>query len=173
MVINATENLTKILSVEEIQKKYTKLYWGGNGVGDRWANKIFNYTLIYANHTTKLHSEYNDDLIPKIVFNEFLSNRNNIKTKSKKVIGIYAHSIRKNKVNITINKSIRKEIVKLSCIVCGTSKTICDHKNDFYNDDRVLNPKLQTTDDFQPLCEHCKFRKPKKNKKNYTLQKIY
>ena len=41
LVMRATDNFTKILSTNEIKNKYPKLYWGGNGVGDRWANKKY------------------------------------------------------------------------------------------------------------------------------------
>jgi hypothetical protein len=47
----------------------------------------------------------------------------------------------------------------MSCVVCGTSKTICDHKNDLYNDSRVLSVKTQKKTDFQPLCNHCNLQK--------------
>jgi len=65
MVIQATNNFTKILSINEIKEKYPKLHWkGGNGVGDRFANKKFNYTVIYSNKKIKKYSENEDDLIP-------------------------------------------------------------------------------------------------------------
>jgi hypothetical protein len=35
LVIQATNNFTKIISTNEIKEKYKELYWGGNGVGDR------------------------------------------------------------------------------------------------------------------------------------------
>jgi len=45
-------------------------------------------------------------------------------------------------------------------VVCGsTSSIIIDHKNDLYNDPRVLNSQTQTVDDFQPLCNHCNLQK--------------
>ena len=34
LVIQATNNFTKILSTNEIKENYKGLYWGGNGVGD-------------------------------------------------------------------------------------------------------------------------------------------
>ena len=42
------------------------------------------------------------------------------------------------------------------CIHCGIHKNLCiDHKNDMYNDARVLNEKTQVEDDFQVLCNKC------------------
>jgi hypothetical protein len=57
-----------------------------------------------------------------------------------------------------IRADILKEIKKLPCANCGTTKDIeCDHKNDLYllNDKRVQTKNTQTIDDFQPLCKHC------------------
>ena len=66
----------------------------------------------------------------------------------------------------------------MSCVVCGTQETVCDHKNDFYNDDRVLNTKTQLITDFQPLCNHCNLQKKQirkneeKNKKLFSAKNI-
>ena len=44
--------------------------------------------------------------------------------------------------------------------MCGNKRNIeCDHKNDFYNDKRVLSIHTQIIDDFQPLCRQCNLRK--------------
>jgi len=47
-----------------------------------------------------------------------------------------------------------------ACVVCGSrSDLVCDHKNDLYNDPRVLQEETQTVDDFQCLCNHCNLQK--------------
>lgn len=46
-VIELTDNFTKILSRDELQR-YPKLKWSNNGLGDRWATKKFNYTVAIA-----------------------------------------------------------------------------------------------------------------------------
>ena len=154
LVILATNNFTKILSTSEIKEKYGKLYWGGNGVGDRWANKKFNYSVIYSNKKPRLYSENDDDKIPTDIIDEFLQ-----MNKGTGIIGIYVHSIRKNITTRPIEPNISKKITSLSCVICGTHDTICDHKNDLYNDKRVLNSKTQLISDFQPLCNHCNLQK--------------
>lgn len=59
-----------------------------------------------------------------------------------------------------IRKDIKKTISELPCVVCGSKSSItCDHKNDLYNDKRVLNTTTQTLDDFQSLCNACNLRK--------------
>ena len=67
-------------------------------------------------------------------------------------------------LNNTMNRPIRKDIKKYyknkPCVVCGSkSDLVVDHKNDLYNDPRVLNIKTQLLDDFQSLCNHCNLQK--------------
>jgi len=170
IVINLTENFTKILSIDEI-KKYPELYRDGkNGVGDRWANKKFNYSFIYSNKNkhTKNYSE-NDDEIPPEKLREFLESN-----KGKGIIGIYVYSKRTNSQTRTICDKIKKEIIKNSCVICGTNTDIiCDHKNDLYNDIRVLNTSTQELNDFQPLCNHCNLQKRQICKNEEKTQRIY
>lgn len=73
-----------------------------------------------------------------------------------------------------IRKDIRDAICKLACVVCGCTTNIeCDHKNDLYNDPRVMNPSTQVMDDFQPLCKHCNDQKRQVVKKTKELGKRY
>jgi len=59
-----------------------------------------------------------------------------------------------------IGKYIREHHKAKGCVVCGSrSDLVTDHKNDLYNDPRVLNAKTQTIDDFQCLCNHCNLQK--------------
>lgn len=168
LVIEATNNFTKILSTIEIKEKYSELYWGGNGVGDRWAGKKFNYSVIYSKKKPCLYSENNDDKIPQEILEKFLKNNKGIG-----IIGIFVHSKRTNNQNRQIRKNIHKEITGLSCVVCGTQNTICDHKNDLYNDSRVLNNNTQIIDDFQPLCNHCNLQKREICKMERQTMKLY
>jgi hypothetical protein len=58
--------------------------------------------------------------------------------------------------------------------VCGSnSDVICDHKNDLYNDERVLNSTTQVLCDFQPLCNHCNLQKRQICKEEEQNQRIY
>ena len=163
-----SDNFTKILSIHEMKDKYPKLYWGGNGVGGRWAKKKFNYSAIYTKKEPALYSENDDDKIPTDILNQFLQTN-----KGTGIIGIFVHSIRKNIQQRPISKNIQKYITSLSCVVCGKKKTICDHKNDLYNDSRVLNSKTQVISDFQPLCDHCNLQKRQICKTEQQTQKIY
>lgn len=63
---------------------------------------------------------------------------------------------------------------KMGCVVCGSkSSLVTDHKNDLYNDDRVLNTDTQTMDDFQCLCNHCNLQKRQVNKYTRDTGKRY
>lgn len=167
LVIRLTNNFTKILSTNKI-KNYDKLYWGGNGVGDRWINKKFNYSVIYSKKQPSLYSENDDDKIPTDILNEFLQ-----KNRGVGIIGIFVHSRRRNIQRRSINENIRKEIINSPCVVCGTHNTTCDHKNDLYNDQRVLNLNTQLISDFQPLCNHCNSQKRQVCKIEKQTEKIF
>jgi len=59
-----------------------------------------------------------------------------------------------------IRPDIEKYHKAMGCVVCGShSDLVTDHKNDLYNDLRVLDRKTQTIDDFQCLCNHCNLQK--------------
>ena len=65
-----------------------------------------------------------------------------------------------------IRNDIKKYYKEMGCVVCGShSDLVCDHKNDLYNDPRVLNTETQTLDDFQCLCNHCNLLKRQVSKK--------
>ena len=71
-----------------------------------------------------------------------------------------------------ISENIRKILEKTGCVVCGShSHLVIDHKNDLYNDPRVLNLKNQTINDFQCLCNHCNLQKRQISKKTKELGK--
>ncbi len=168
VIVKATSNFTRILSVNEIKENYKELYWGGNGVGDRWANKKFNYSVIYSKKEPALYSENDEDKIPIDVLNKFLQSNKGIG-----IIGIFVHSKRTNIQKHPICKKIHKEITSISCVVCGTRDTICDHKNDLYNDMRVLSIETQELSDFQPLCNHCNLQKRQVCKIEKQTERIY
>jgi hypothetical protein len=218
LVLRLTENCTKVLSLDVI--KENDLWWGGNGVGDRWANKKFNYCTIFSKKVTN-HSENEEDSIPAETLKQFRetvvssndkssserakssdcpsddlgcrlsgktqqttlsgkssSERETLSGKSSSeratlsgkssseratlsgILGIYVYSKRINVDTRPIREDILLAIKKMACVSCGShSDIVCDHKNDFYNDPRVLNRATQVLDDFQSLCTHCNLQK--------------
>lgn len=64
-----------------------------------------------------------------------------------------------------IREDIEKYHKSMGCVVCGSnSALVTDHKNDLYNDRRVLNRETQTKEDFQCLCTHCNLQKKQINR---------
>lgn len=61
-----------------------------------------------------------------------------------------------------IRQDIRDYYKDKTCVFCRSSCNIIpDHKNDLYNDIRVLNTNTQRNEDFQPTCNACNLRKNK------------
>ena len=167
-----TNKFTKIIP-RNILENYDNLSLSKNGTGDRWANKKYNYSVIYANKSIKLYSENDDDVIPADIYQDF-SNMYKTKARGKTIIGLFVHSHRQNIVTRPIHTKISKIIKQQSCISCGSnSSIICDHKNDLYNDPRVLDVQTQNINDFQPLCLHCNLQKRQICKREQETNKLY
>jgi len=155
--IKQLSNNYKNIIPRQILKHFPKLDWGNNGIGDRWANGKQNYTVIYSskNKDFKTYSD-NDE---NIDIDKITSFRHNNK-KATGIIGIWPHSIKTEKINRSIDQKISSKIKSSICVLCGSrSQLTCDHKNDLYNDSRVLDKKTQVIDDFQCLCNHCNLQK--------------
>ena len=167
LVKRLSKNYSEIIS-RDVLREHPKLDWGDNGVGDRWANKKFNYTVV-RNKTIKTYSE-NDDVIDADALSRFrLEN-----AKMQGIIGIFVHSKRLNVAKRPIKKEIDRAVKKKCCVSCGSrSEIICDHKNDIYNDENVLNINTQKENDFQPLCNHCNLQKRQVFKDETKNNKIY
>lgn len=172
LVVNLSSNYTSIITRSTL-KKHKKLNWGNNGLGDRWANKLFNYSSIYSNGSYKTYSEDITHTVPDDILKIFL---NNIQTKQKQnsIIGIFVHSKRTQILLRPISKNISDKIKRDLCASCGSSSNIiCDHKNDLYNDKRVLNVNSQSINDFQALCIHCNLLKRQINNVEKATNKLF
>lgn len=162
----------------------------GNGTGNRWCNAIFIYTVIYLNSRNFRTFNNNIDKDIDIDEDKITKFRENFKEKHKEdiekqvinknsIIGIMIHSINDNKETRPISSKIKRELKNKGCTMCGShNETVIDHKNDLYNDKKVLNVNDQTVDDFQILCNHCNLLKrqisidEKKNKKIYSAKNL-
>lgn len=170
LVKKLSKDYSAIISREELAK-HVGLTWGGNGIGDRWASKMFNYTVVYGGKKTpKTYSDEIMDSIPEDVLKDFSKSHNGAG-----IIGIFVHSKKENKDSSRIIcKAIRQKMIKKHCVWCDTgSGVIPDHKNDFYNDPRVLSVDTQKYSDFQPLCNHCNLQKRQINKTEKEKSKLY
>ena len=167
-----SHSFTEIISVECLNENGIR--WGNNGVGSRLFPS-HNYSVIYSTGKTKTYSDDIDDVLNCQLVSSFMSCRQKIKKQSG-IIGVFIHSIKdkhglkKRPIRTEINKKCKKNL----CVVCGTSSDVVpDHKNDLYNDERVLSIKTQKEDDFQTLCTHCNLRKRQVAKIEKETQKIY
>ena len=94
------------------------------------------------------------------------------------IVGIFVISKIDINNKLINNRQIRRDIIeyyrKISCVICGSNTDlVCDHKNDLYNDMRVLNTKTQRLDDFQSLCNHCNLQKRQICKNEIINKQIY
>ena len=165
--VNEITNIHKnILSIEDAQE--LDLHGGpGNGSGDRTKiSRMFIHTTIYGDSRKPMtypkcydeHIELTED--NKKMIEEYKKERKDKGLKCKGVIGFIIQGENKDEQKKRpIHKDIKKFHSQFPCVKCGANKTICDHKNDLYNDPRVLDINTQTKEDFQPLCNNCNLRK--------------
>ena len=172
---NRDNNTTRFVNVNEFVGNFTKLQLGNGGSWcrrDCW-KKYKCITVKTNGNITFLYNVEDDE--KKYIENEIEEYRisNNINHKKGnsiqliKIVGLI-----KRNTNRPIREDIKKYYKKKPCVACGSTTNLeCDHKNDLYNDPRVLNVNTQTFDDFQSLCKHCNDRKrqvikdTKKNRK--------
>lgn len=161
-----TNDYKSLLTIEDAMR--LGLHKGpGNGSGPR--NKI---TRLFIN--TTIYGENRPNVTYPLCFNETIEideqqnkliqdykiDRKNKVLPCKGVIGFIIQGDNdEKKTSRPIRKDIKQFYLNKPCIKCGSKKTICDHKNDLYNDPRVLDIKTQTKEDFQPLCNSCNLRK--------------
>ena len=95
--------------------------------------------------------------------------------KNNGILGVFVHGPRTDKESSRpIKHCIKKAIKKQPCVHCGSfSELVHDHKNDLYNDPRVLSSDSQVLSDFQSLCNSCNLRKREVVRKERESGKIY
>ena len=83
--------------------------------------------------------------------------RQNPERPTSTVVGLQMVGLRRDpSMGRPIRKDIREALKNQPCVGCGKNKSeVVDHKNDLYNDPRVLCSSTQLLSDFQPLCNHC------------------
>jgi uncharacterized protein YcfL len=174
LILRLSSNCSEIIS-RSVIREYSSINWGDNGTGSAFANRKFNYASIYANGKYKNYSENDDDKIPESKLATFLDAcKTTGKSQGNGIIGIFIYSKRNSVHKRPIRKDILATIKKFPCVNCGSnSDMVCDHKNDVYNDELVLDTKTQVLDDFQSLCTHCNLQKRQIFKKESELLRIY
>lgn len=137
---------------------------GSNGFGARWGRNIFDYSSVYPKNTKNYSANVvTDDMVTNID-----------RSGKHRVCGMFIWGRKRTKTSQRpISAAIKKEITKGSCVACGSNNVIPDHKNDFYNDKRVLSVHTQTLSDFQCLCEGCNLRKRNVCKQEKDKEKLF
>ena len=160
---NTITGKTRIVCSDEFTGTYASLRDQNGGSWCRFENmgnhKAFTVKRNGNKRYSWKHTE-DEEIIISQQINEYMS-LNNLKFtngNSIYLIGLYGPN--NEKLMRPIRQDIREFLKIKSCVVCGTNSQIeIDHKNGLYNDERVLNSKTQTIDDFQPLCKHCNDQK--------------
>lgn len=166
-------NMTRIVNVDEFIGEYSVLQLGNGGSWcRRSATKNYKLATMKVNGTINYLWDPSDEE-KTIVYEDFHKNckieKNGFYIQYLKIFGIKAADSSR-----PIRKDIKDYYKKQPCCVCGrTSELVCDHKNDLYNDPRVLNTKTQTLDDFQSLCNSCNLLKRQISKDTIKTGKRY
>lgn len=177
---NIETNKTRFVNIDEFIGEYARLKCGNGGSWYRTsAIKEYKFIKVRANGEIELNFipteservQINYDLVMYQLRTGITFNGN-----KKKIILLRIYGLSDNVILRTrpIDEKIRNKMIKLPCVVCGSNSDIVpDHKNDLYNDDRVLSCKTQVEDDFQPLCRHCNLQKREVAKKTRMTGKRY
>ena len=170
-----------IINLKELTQHNPEFNFGNGG---SWIRRecIKNYKIASIKQNNKITYLYNNfDEDPKFhnyksLLEKFITknnNNNNNKSKNKSnsnklmYIAYFGINDHNSNVNRPISLEIRKHFKNKPCVVCGcTNNLVVDHKNDLYDDPRVLNTKTQTIDDFQSLCNGCNLKKRQVCKKS-------
>jgi len=153
-VLSITNNYQDVLSMEDAVK--LNLHAGPkNGAGNRSKlSKLFDHFTIYGDNRTP-YSPNGHKLTPEN--EEIIGKFKETHMGSRGACGFLLLGLNDKKSSSRpICTEIKRHYSKIPCVRCGSTRDlICDHKNDLYNDPRVLTSKTQTKDDFQSLCNAC------------------
>jgi hypothetical protein len=174
---NKTTCSTRVVNTNEFVGKYTDLKCGNGGSWCRRSAMEPNHKAFTVNHKGRITFHWNqtdeEEILVRSLVEEY--NRvNGVSTENGNGIRLVCIIDKASEdTQRPIRDDIRKAICSKPCVVCVTSKTVCDHKNDLYNDPRVLNTATQVLDDFQPLCNHCNLQKRQVVKETRATGKRY
>lgn len=175
---NHYTNQTRIVNVDELVGQFSSLALGNGGSWCRPSNcKNFKVATMKKNGKINILWSASDIEIARVT-NEFNKNCK-ISETGNNIQYIKIFGLKENDTGRPIRKDIIDFYKKVPCCACGKfSDLVCDHKNDLYNDKRVLDAKTQTVDDFQSLCNQCNLQKRQVSKKaketgqRYSAQNI-
>ena len=174
---NPITHQSRFVHIKEFINKYSIIYSRNGGLARGWERK-HQFIKVYNNGYIWYSWDVGDDQKEKIKteVEQFRKENNYItytgsgtQTQLLKIYGLQDKNIYR-----PIRNDILQHYKEQPCCACGSrSNLVCDHKNDLYNDDRVLDIHTQTLDDFQCLCTHCNLQKRQVNKKTRQTNKRY
>jgi hypothetical protein len=134
------------------------------GNGASWARTDMHsrYKYVLVNSSGSINYSWNPSYEERTEVEASIVGHPDIKGKGVTTVLMRIYGLQENTESKQrpIRNDIRKHFSALPCCVCGcTTNVEADHKNDMYNDPRVLRSGTQTLDDFQPLCRHCNLQK--------------
>ena len=161
----------KIVSIDQFTGEFSRLILGNGGSWCRmsaWSShKVA--TMKKNGNINYLWDALDEE--KKSIENAF-SNFPKDKGSNIQYIGIFG--LLNKKTTRPIRNDIKRYWINFSCCACGrNTDLICDHKNDLYNDPRVLQTKTQTKEDFQSLCNQCNLLKRQVSKNTKKTKKRY
>ena len=174
---NLGTNTTRVVNVNEFINEYSALQLGNGG---SWCRR--SATKNYKLATMKVNGDINylwvptdeEKLIVEKDFKEHCEKNKDTEKSGRYIQYLKIFGIKTVDNNRPIRKDIKEHYRKEKCCVCGrNTELVCDHKNDLYNDPRVLNTKTQTLDDFQSLCNSCNLLKRQVAKDTIKTGKRY
>lgn len=174
---NPVSGQTRFVSVSEFKGPYAELALGNGGSWCRRSALETDYKAFTVKQNGCINYLWNrtteEEELVKKECETYYAKQNTKPTKGINISLLKIFGKASKETNRPIRADIRATICSKPCVVCGTTSTICDHKNDVYNDPRVLSIKTQTLDDFQPLCNHCNLQKRQVAKKTRETGKRY
>ena len=170
---------SRVVSTSEFIGEYSSLAFGNGGSWCRFDGTFAKeYKIVTVNRRDIRYSwsDISDEEKSRIEEDFLDKDRNN---NGILYIKSYGKQEKDNCLTRRISEHIKNEFKNQPCVVCGSKNDIIiDHKNQLYNDSRVLNIKTQRLDDFQSLCNHCNLQKRQvtiimnKTKKRYSAYNI-
>lgn len=153
----------------EKQKEVDKIFTPNKKGESEWImiDKIKKSKLLWSNNGNCRHGKFFGD--NRYIWEKYPS--------VGKIEKLKINGFDKNKLDTSkrpISTDIKNYYKKKPCVFCGkNNELVCDHKNDLYNDKRVLTIKTQKKSDFQSLCNACNLLKREANVKERKNNKLY
>lgn len=168
---NNISKTSRIVFTTEFVNEFAGLRLGNGGSWCRYSNAN-KYKIVTMKNNGKFNFLWNVTEDEKLTIKREFSHIETSKGMFIKCIKIVGE--KETELKRPIRSDIKRFYKNKACCACGkTSEIVCDHKNDLYNDPRVLNIKTQTLEDFQSLCNSCNLQKRQICKKTKETQERY